>query len=91
MTYLVSNSSKYVLQFKITTYMIVLLVLIIAAINSSYQLNYCVSIKSSVSTETARLSWLAGVIDVDFIKPRIVSNSLLSYPYSKKCINSTKV
>jgi hypothetical protein len=76
MTYLVSNSSKYVLQFKITTYMIVLLVLIIAAINSSYQLNYCVSIKSSVSTETARLSWLAGVIDVDFIKPRIVSNSL---------------
>lgn len=44
------------------------------AINSSYQLNYCISIKSSVSTETARLYWLTVVIDVDFIKPRIVYN-----------------
>ena len=91
MTYLVSNSSKYVVVTIQNYYLYYCTSCSYYSINSSYQLNYCVSIKSSVSTETARLSCLAGVIDVDFIKPRIVSNSLLSYPYSKKCINSTKV
>lgn len=63
MTYLVYNSSKYVVVTIQNYFLYYCTSFSYYSINSSYQLNYCVSIKSSVYTDTALNEWLAGIID----------------------------
>lgn len=67
MTYLVYNSSRYDVV-TIQNYFFYYFTSYYYYFNSSsyqWRLNYCVSIKSSVYTETALNEWLAGVIDGD--------------------------